>query len=457
MDFRTVAESAKRANPKAILRDAKKKPASVYLLTGEQDQCESLARELIEVLVPEKKRSVHLEVYEGRNTPLSTVLDSCRTLGLFGGGKVVWLREPAFLSSTEKRPEITDAMMSAWAAERRKQAAEKLLLLAALAGWSQQDLDSADFAKLPKTKAKSLLGRDMAGDDAAIVTAIQSYAAEAGLSVASQQDDGAMLESFLSSEAGGDSVLVLTASAADRRKRIFKQIQKAGVVAELKVDRERSGAMTREAVEQLIDDTLDRHGKRLGARGRQIVVKRAGPDPTQLKHELEKLCLYAGDDESISDDDTATLMRDLGESWIFDFTSALAQRNVTQSIALLRGLFAQGEPPLRLLAMMTREIRILLAAREILSTTLARSWNDRTTFNRFRDQLLPQIPDEQKQSIGGMHPYVLYLALQNASRTSMAKLRRALIELHELDIAFKSSRTDPQIRLEAFVIDLAGR
>lgn len=453
-----MAQPAKRASdPAGILREAAVNRAPVYLFAGEPFQTETLARQVIDLLVPRDKRSVLLEVYDGRSTALPQVLDSCRTVGLFGGGKVVWVREPAFFAAGDKKSDIADALFAAWGADRGRQAAEKLLALAAQVGWTQEDLAAGPFASLNKTKLKAFLGRDPDDGEARVLDAVAAVALESGMSVASHKDESTLLEEFLASGAGGDTVLLLTAAAVDRRKRIFKEIEKRGVCAELSVERERSGALTREAVEAIIDGVLAQWGKRPTPAARRIIAERAGGDPAQLHSELEKVCLHAGDATSVEEADVVAVMRDLGESWVFDFTGALAQGNIAKALALLRRLFAQGEPPLRLLAMISREIRILLAAREIVATSLARSWSPGMQFNRFRDQLLPQIPDEQKKLVGGMHPYVLYLALQNASRAKAADLERALVELQEIDVALKSSRTDPQIRMEAFVLGLGRK
>ena len=51
---------------------------------------------------------------------------------------------------------------------------------------------------------------------------------------------------------------------------------------------------------------------------------------------------------------------------------------------------------------------------------------------------------------------MLYQCLQNASRTTAAVLQRAILALQELDVAFKSTPTDPRLRLEAFVLELCG-
>lgn len=452
-----VAQSAKRGTTAAaVLSEAAKRRAPVYLFVGDPFQTGGLARRLIDVLVPEGKRSVNLEVYEGRNAALPHVLDSCRTVGLFGAGKVVWVREPGFFQAGDKRSDIADALFAAWSADRARLAAEKLMLLAAQAGWAQSDLEGGGFAGLNKTKLKAFLGREAAAGEAQMLDAVAAKALDLGLSVASYRDERALLEEFLDSGTGGDTAIIFTAVEVDRRKRIFKEIEKRGVVLELAVERERSGAMTREAVESMIEEVMTAWNKRPTTAARRAIAQRAGGDPGQLHSELEKVCLYAGESQQVDEAEVAAAMRDLAESWMFDFTGALAQRQVGKALSLLRGLIAQGEPPLRMLAMIAREIRILLAAREILSTSLARSWSTGVQFNRFRDQLLPQIPEEQKPLIAGMHPYVLYLALQNASRMSAARLRRALVELHEMDVAFKSSRTDPQIRIEAFILGMAG-
>src|SRR5262249_31559899 len=118
----------------ALLAAARKRPAPVYLLIGEAFQTEDLARELIELLVPPEPRSLSLEIYDGRSTPIGPILDSVRTPSLLGGTKVIWVREPTLFLSGEKRSDIAAALFDALDDDRAVEAAEKLLLLAALSG-----------------------------------------------------------------------------------------------------------------------------------------------------------------------------------------------------------------------------------------------------------------------------------------------------------------------------------
>ena len=77
----------------ALLAAAKKTPRAVYLFIGEPFQTEPAARALIDLLVPPDKRSFSLEQYDGRSTAIGPILDSLRTPSLFGGTKLIWVRE----------------------------------------------------------------------------------------------------------------------------------------------------------------------------------------------------------------------------------------------------------------------------------------------------------------------------------------------------------------------------
>lgn len=437
----------------ALLAAAAKTPRAVYLFIGEPFQTEPAARALIDVLVPPDKRSFSLEQYDGRSTAIGPILDSLRMPSLFGGTKLVWVREPTLFLSGEKRADLSDALFTAVDEERPLEAAEKLLVLAALAGWSQADFAAAEWAAMSGTDQTALLGRRLEAGEAETLDGLRTLCAERGLTVSAFRDDSGQLEQYLSGGPPPQAVLVFTASAADKRKRVVKTIQQQGALLEFTVQRERSGALSAESVDALIASVLGATGKRLAPTARQVLVQRAGTQAGVLAGELEKLCLYVGDAATIDEAAVRDSVRDLAESWVFDFTKALAQRQAGAAVAQLRALFAQGEHPLRLLSLIARELRLLLLARDCLRGSLAGSWTPRTTYATFRDRLLPTLSEDEKTALGTLHPFVLYQCLQNASRTSGAHLQRAVLALQSLDVAFKSTPTDPRIRLEAFVLD----
>lgn len=436
----------------ALLAAAATRPRPVYLFIGEPFQTEPAARALIDALVPLEKRSFSLEQYDGRAAAIGPVLDSLRMPSLFGGTKLIWVREPTLFLSGEKRADLGEALFAAVAEERPLEAAEKLLVLVALAGWTQAELAAADWAALSAADQSAVFGRRLEAGEAEALDGLRALCAERGLTVSAFRDDGGQLEQYLEDPAP-QAVLVFTASAADRRKRVVKRVQQCGAVLELTVQRERSGALSAESVDAMIAAALGAAGKRLTPGARQRLAHRAGNQAGVLAGELEKLCLYAGEAATIDEAAVRESVRDLAESWVFDFTKVLAQRQAGAAIAQLRALFAQGEHPLRLLALIARELRLLLLARDCLRGSLAGRWTARTTYATFRDRLLPGLGEEEKTALGAIHPFVLYQCLQNAGRTTGAHLRRALLALQDLDVAFKSTPTDPRIRLEAFVLD----
>jgi len=437
-----------------LLSEASKRPSPVYLAIGEPFQTESVARRLIEVLVPPQRRSLNVETYDGRVAAVGPILDSLRTPGLFPGIKVIWVRESSLFLSSEKRSEITAAVLTAWSDDRHAEAADKLLTLAAMAGWSQERFTGVDWGELPDSATAELLGRSASRDERGTLEAIRAYCMERNLSVGDYRDESGLLQDFLRAGMPPNAVLLFTASTVDRRKRIVNVVREVGTVLEFALSRERSGALTAESVDALVGQTMTAVGKRLTAGAQRLILQRAGTDPGALHMELEKLCLYAGEASVIDDDHVRASFRDLSGSWIFDFTRALSQRQPAVAVRLLRALFEQGDHPLRLLALIARELRLLLLARDCLTDTFAGKWNPRVPFADFRDRLLPLLSDEQREAFGGLHPYALYQSVQHASRMHGAVLRRAVLALHELDIKFKSSRGDPRLLLEAFVLDL---
>ena len=436
-----------------IVAAAQKRPSPVYLLIGEPFQTEALARQLIDVLVPSERRSFNLETYDGRNAALGPILDSLRTPGFFRGAKVIWVRESVLFLSSEKRSDVSTALFTAWSEERQGEAAEKLLTLAAMAGWKSAQLETTDFATATATSLSDLLGQTPSVEERAVLAAVRAHCQERNLSVADFHDDSGLLQEFLEHGHGGDAVLLFTASTIDRRKRIVTLIRERGTIVELGLARERSGALAEASVDQIVNGALERAGKRLAPAARQLLLRRAGSDPAAVAMEIEKLILYVGEAATIREDDVRISFRDMGESWIFDFTRALSQRQAGAAVSLLRDLFSQGEHPLRLLALIARELRMLLLARDCLAE-LKGQWKPGMQFTTFKDRLLPLLSDQQREGFGNMHPYALYQSLLNASRIRTGQLHHAVLGLHELDLKIKRSQGDPHILLERFVLEL---
>jgi DNA polymerase III delta subunit len=434
-------------------RAGKHKPVS--LIHGEATLVSQVADAFVDAVVPAERRSMNLEVYDGRATPLVSVLDSLRMGGLFGGAKLVWVRELPMLAAGEKRADVLAKILEAIAAERMESGAGRMLSLLAAAGWSQQDFEERRLGDMPRKALTQAFGDDLDDADLTALETLREWMAARGMKVAAAADASDELIAVLESGLSPGVTLLLTASSVDKRKRVVKRLRELGAEVELAVERERTGTLTAESAALVIDRVLAAHGKKLAPAARERLQRRVGGDPGALANEVEKLCLYAGEQATIQPADVESVVRDLAGAWIFDFTEALAKRETARALLLLRGLLGAGDHPLRLLATLHSHVRLLLALRDCLDGPWKGRWKPGTRIESFKS-LVSLLDDAEQAMLGAMHPYRLAVNTGYAARMRRDRLRRAVDELADLDSRFKSSRGDPALLLERFVMGLCA-
>lgn len=97
----------------------------------------------------------------------------------------------------------------------------------------------------------------------------------------------------------------------------------------------------------------------------RLLATYVGNNTLRAGHELDKLLTYAGPSRPVSPEDVALLTAQDKEGKIFDFTDSLGERNPTKAMSEFR-LLAQESEIVELAAMIQRQFRLLIQAREIL-------------------------------------------------------------------------------------------
>lgn len=159
-----------------------------------------------------------------------------------------------------------------------------------------------------------------------------------------------------------------------------------------------------------------------------------GDDLRLLEQEIEKLLLYA-DGKQIRPEDVQTLVSRARETKVFDLVDCVGQRQTGKALLLLHRLLEEGEDPLSLLAMLARQIRILIQVKELQTKGLT----------------APQITERL-----GLHPYVVEKSLAQARNFTMAQLEAAHQHLVDTDWALKTGITGERLALELLVINLTA-
>lgn len=210
----------------------------------------------------------------------------------------------------------------------------------------------------------------------------------------------------------------------DRRrsgfKRVLKQADKAWEFS--RVD---AGA----AAQWVVREAKSR-GVALAPGAAASLVGKAGTDLWNLSTELEKLASAADGpiDEALID----KLVTDEHPADIFALVDAVGRRDATVALTHLGRLVEQGEPPLRIFAMLVRQIRLLLSAQSLLAQGRR---------------------EAELTKIMSVPPFVARKLAGQAKRFTERELRGLYHELAELDHAFKTGTRDPQASLELFIAE----
>ena len=170
----------------------------------------------------------------------------------------------------------------------------------------------------------------------------------------------------------------------------------------------------------------------LSSEATAVLATLIGPDLRLLDIEIEKLLLYAGD-RMVTTEDVQLLVSHAREASVFDLVDCVGRRETGRALRLLHRLIDEGEPPLRLLAMLARQIRILIQLREVSEDES----DPREMARRLR-----------------LHPFVVQKGLSQARNFELAQLEAAHERVVQTDWAIKSGKSDPVLALDMLVVGL---
>ena len=159
-----------------------------------------------------------------------------------------------------------------------------------------------------------------------------------------------------------------------------------------------------------------------------------GGDLQGLRNELMKVSLYIGDRKRIEVQDVERVVSEVRANSIFELTKALGERDSKKAFQVLSTIWESGEPPLKILGMISRQFRHLLMTKEILSH------GGGTT--------------EVRNQVGTANPYYLKELAAQAKGFSQQALQKALRNLWETDLSLKRSPLPKRLILEALIIKL---
>lgn len=224
------------------------------------------------------------------------------------------------------------------------------------------------------------------------------------------------------------SIIIFTVQSEklDERKKIVNKIKKQGSV---KVFTTLSGI---HLVEWVINAARDNEAD-ISKEAATLLIQIVGSNLQMLFQEIRKMATYVGRKGTIDSKVIEELSSRTMEQNVFMLIEKVANLNKDEAFRILYDLLKNKEEPLKILALLVRQFRLMLYTKEL----------NRIGYSA--KQIASQL---------GEHPYSIQLALKQTGKFTELQLKEIVKKLAEIDYSIKTGKIDKILSLEVFMFYL---
>jgi len=255
--------------------------------------------------------------------------------------------------------------------------------------------------------------------------------------------------------------LLISAIGCDRRKTLYKTIEKAGAVQFFEALEEGKGGSDEE-IEAFIQSKLRTGGKTIVPDAVQAFRELVAPTLREIANELEKLFLYVGQRREITKDDVRAICSATRQAVIWELTDALGARRVSRAIAALENLLDAGESPIGVLMMLAGQFRLMLLAKDLMQRKViaagegpGANFQFVKAFERLPEDATAHFPRTKEGNLP--NAWRLYRCALAAKNFSTDELIRGLDLLLEANRQLVSTQLDDRLVLEETIAKIARK
>jgi len=435
----------------------------VILVGGSSDfLAEDAFRDLRNAIVAAKP-GLSVEGYEA-GSELAPILDSYRTMSLFGSGRLIVISEVNAFVSAKELSSLYDKALSDWRSaktdKKRSSSAAKLLHVLGLVG--------ADFEMTDKQIATALgVGLDSTLAD------MLAFCRTTGKKASRGEDDAALLAEAITRGGAPNTYLLMRSGEVPRESATVELIDRNGAVVVMDLSRETFAG----ALERAITDVAEEARVRFDGKALLVLRQRLGierlladkfskevPDLRIAVSEAERLSTLAGAGGRVTAEMVEREVATVEGGARYEFGSLFTEGKIVEAIAKLRDLVAQArrddpKAPLdiqygKFLFPLADELRQMIGIVSFARTQRI-DLKAPMNYNRFKDTLADRLGESLKAN--GLvrqkpHPFPLHKKWEAARNQSEASLFRALADLADLEIKRKSGGIPADIGIETFLL-----
>ena len=222
--------------------------------------------------------------------------------------------------------------------------------------------------------------------------------------------------------------LIFECETPDKRKKLCQTLMKLpGAVS--------FDTLSDARLAQWMNQTLKPLGKKMDAQACAQLAFTSGRDLTMLHSELQKLAAYAGDRTTITQEDIERVATHTAECTVFAMVDALVDGQAQQAFSLLSVLLESGEQRLGVLALITRQYRQVMYAKDMMDS---------------------RMPQAQMMKALGVPSFALNKLMRRAGRRTMEQLRGQLELCVQTDYDIKRGAVREEAGLDRLMLALTG-
>jgi DNA polymerase-3 subunit delta len=481
---------------KKYLRDLKgsstKEFAAVYLIFGEELLVKNAYDELLDALLPAGNRSANYDPVEGTTENVYDVIESVNTFSLLPGTKVVAMRDSRIFYTRDNKSRLLENAKKAYDEDDIKKAAKYFLSLMSNLNLSFEDVDRSNRSKTLKSASDLIQIGDWLDD-------VIGYCQENELGIPEPSDQAGALQKAIEKGFPQNNHLIITTDVVDKRRGLYKAISSLGVTIDCTVpkgDRRADKMAQEDILVQKMTEILNSSQKEMDKGAYLALLDMTGFDLRTFCSSLEKLIDYVGKRNTITVEDVEAVLKRTKKDPIYDFTNALADRQIEKVLFFLNSLLAADFHPLQILAAVANQVRRLTLAKDFAQSKQATGWHAGLSFNAFQQSVMPAIVayDQELMNLlegwdnsvfstddidkkparakgkkkkktqtdlllarNPKNVYPVYQLLKKSERYSKTELLAAVSLLNETDAQLKLSGQDPKLILERLVFKLCHR
>ncbi len=218
--------------------------------------------------------------------------------------------------------------------------------------------------------------------------------------------------------------ILFVESEIDKRNKLYKVVKDKGRIVEF-------GIQNEAALIPWIGNMFQKNEKSIDNRTAKYLMEQVGTDMERLSSEIEKLICYAWDNQSITTSDIDQLCAPQIQNQIFQMVDAVAEKKQKKALEFYYDLIALKEPPLKILALLARQFRIMLEVKSVEGQGYG---------------------NQEIASKVGVSPYFMKKYLQQTRSFSYQQLRDILEEVVITEHAIKSGYLNEKLGVELFIV-----